>query len=80
MFSDLEALTHPRKEMCQRVVSSLDALWNTGAPTRERQRANTIRPDNHIGIYLGEASLRRKDISRTFFGAAAHDLARSKEL
>jgi hypothetical protein len=80
MFPELEALTHPWKEVCQRIVSALDTFGNTGTSARKRQCTNAIRPEDHVRIRLGEASLWREDISRTLIDATAHSFATFKEL
>lgn len=36
MFPNLETLPHPREEVGERIVSPLDAFWNTSAAARER--------------------------------------------
>lgn len=60
-------------------MSALDTFGNTGTSACERQCTDTIRPDDHVRICLGEASLRRENVSRALFGVTTHDFAVPKE-
>ena len=80
MFPHLKTLTHPGKEVSQRIVPAPDTLWNTGTSARERQCTNAVRSDDYIRVCLGETSLRCKNIGRTLLDAATHNFSTSGEL
>lgn len=80
MFSDLETLTHPWEEVRKGIMSALDTFGNSCTSTCERQCTDAVRPDDHVRVCFGEASLRRKDIGRVFFDATTHNFSGPKEL
>ena len=49
-FTQHKSLAHPREEMSQTVVTSLDAFWDAGTATCEGQGTNTIRSEDDVRI------------------------------
>lgn len=66
-----ESLTHPREKVGQTVVSTLDALGNTGTSTGETQGGVTVRSEDDTGGSRGERLVSVEDVSRR--GCAARD-------
>ena len=67
-----KALTHPREEMRQAVVSALDALGNTGASTGETQGGVTVRSENDTSGSRGEGLVGVEDVTRGRCAARDH--------
>ena len=80
VFTDTEALSHPREEMSQAVVAALDALRNTRASARERQRSDAVRPKYHSRIRVSQVRLGFQYVFRPAIADAANDIAIGEQL
>ncbi len=62
VFSAAETLPHPREEVGQAIMSSLDALGDTRTSTRERERSNAVGTERDVWVGIGEMQLGLQDI------------------
>lgn len=77
VFAKAKPFAHPREEVRQAIMSSLDALRDTRAPARERQGPHAVGTQNDIGILLGERRLLGQHVGAIYPGAP-YDLATGK--